>query len=324
MNALAYHPEKGVVDLVGGLEDIANGIVRCVGDPDRRFQEDALRMLRALRFASVLEMKIEEKTAEAIHRNRQLLQYIAAERVQAELTKLLCGPGVADILRDFADVIAAPLPELVPMFGFEQHNFHHDKDVWAHTIAVVTNIRPEPMLRWAALLHDVGKPSCFSVGEDGVGHFYGHAAQSTAMAGDILARLRFDNACRERIMRLIRFHDLPLTSDRKTVKRLLNKHGVDAARQLIELHRADTLGLAAVYWSRLAELEQVDAVMDDILREEACFSLKDLAVNGNDLTAMGLRGREVGLALQKCLGAVMDDRVPNERDALLALVQGMA
>jgi tRNA nucleotidyltransferase (CCA-adding enzyme) len=238
-----------------------------------------------------------------------------------ELTKLLCGEGVSDVLRSFADVLAEILPELAPMFGFQQHNPHHDRDVWEHTIAVVSSIAPEPALRWAALLHDVGKPPCFTIGADGVGHFYGHAEQSTALAEDILSRLRLDNASKERILRLVRYHDLPLTLEQKSVKRLLNKHGIDVVRQLIELHRADTMGLSAICQHRLAELEQVSAVVDSILQEEACFSLRDLAVNGNDLTELGLHGRAVGQALRDCLNAVMDERVPNERKALLDFVQ---
>ena len=171
MNALAYNPRTGLVDVCGGAEDIARGVVRCVGEPDRRFQEDGLRILRALRFASVLGFQIAPETAAAIHRNRALLQYLAAERVQSELTKLLCGQNVDAVLREFSDVLAVPIPELRPMFGFEQHNPHHDRDVWLHTAAVVEHIPPEPVLRWAALLHDVGKPPCFSLGPDGVGHF---------------------------------------------------------------------------------------------------------------------------------------------------------
>ena len=242
MNALAYHPKTGVVDFVGGRADIENNLVRCVGDPDRRFQEDGLRMLRALRFAAVYSMRIEAETAAAIHRNRELLGNIAAERVRAELTKLLCGKGAADVLGGFADVLAVPVPELAPMFGFDQRNPHHDRDIWNHTIAVVESITPEPVLRWAALLHDVGKPSCFSCAVDGVGHFYGHAEQSTIMTESILNRLRFDNASKDRIVHLVRYHDMPIAADRKLVKRLLSKHGEETARQLIELHRAEYPG----------------------------------------------------------------------------------
>ena len=322
MNALAYSPKDGVVDLVGGKTDIENGIVRCVGDPDRRFQEDGLRMLRALRFASVYGTEIDEATASAIHRNKSLLRDIAAERIQSELTKMLCGPGVAAILKEFADVIAVAIPEIRPMFEFEQRNLHHNKDIWNHTILVVDNITPAPVLRWAALLHDIGKPSCFSIGADGVGHFFGHAEKSTAFAESILSRLRFDNAGRERILRLIRYHDMPITADRKLIKRLLSKHGEEAARQLIELHRADTLGLSESYHSRVDIFEEANAVMDELLREDSsCFALRDLAINGNDVMAMGFKGKQIGQVLQSCLDAVLEERIPNERGPLLSYAQ---
>ena len=321
MNALAYSPQNGIVDLVGGRKDLEDGIVRCVGDPNRRFQEDGLRMLRALRFASVYGMAIEAETASAIHRNKELLKGIAAERIQVELTKMLCGKGVAKTLKEFADVIAIPIPEILPMLHFEQHNPHHDRDVWDHTIAVIDSISPKPVLRWAALLHDIGKPQCFSMGEDGIGHFFGHAEKSTAMADEILNRMRFDNAGKERIIRLARYHDMPITADRKLVKRLLSKHGEEAARQLIELHRADTLGQSAICVPRLATFEAANAMLDKLLQEEQCFSLKDLAVNGNDMMAIGLKGKSIGKALQACLDAVLDERVPNDHADLLALAQ---
>ena len=321
MNALAYNPKTGIVDFVGGQEDIENGVIRCVGDPDRRFQEDGLRMLRALRFASVYEMQIEEQTAAAIHRNKELLKGIAAERIQVEVTRLLCGKGVADVLRSFADVLAIPIPELSPMFGFDQHNPHHDKDIWNHTIAVVTSIRPEPILRWAALLHDIGKPSCFSIAEDGVGHFFGHAEKSTTLTESILSRLRFDNVGKERIVRLVRYHDMPITADRKLVKRLLSKHGEDAARRLIDLHMADTLGQSDICRQRLAIFNEVYALMDEIIQEENCFSLKDLAVNGHDMMTLGFQGPSIGLMLQECLDAVLDERIPNEYSALISYVK---
>lgn len=269
MNALAYNPRIGVVDFVGGKADIAGDLVRCVGDPDRRFQEDGLRMLRALRFASVYGMTIEAATAAAIHRNKHLLKGIAAERILVELTKMLCAQGAAGVLRDFADVLAVPIPELTPMFGFPQHNPHHDKDVWDHTIAVIESITPEPVLRWAALLHDIGKPSCFSLAEDGIGHFFGHSDQSTSMAESILSRLRFDNASKEQIVRLVRYHDMPITADRKPIKRLLSKHGEDATRQLIELHKADTLGQSAICRHRIAIFEEVSQMINEILQEES-------------------------------------------------------
>lgn len=320
MNALAYHPASGVVDVVGGVRDIRENLVRCVGDPDRRFREDALRMLRALRFASVFGMDIDRATAQAIHRNRELLTEIAVERVQVELTKLLCGAGVERVLEDFADVIAVVIPELIPMFGFEQRNPHHDRDVWRHTVAVVGAIDAVPVLRWVALLHDIGKPHCFSLDETGVGHFYGHAAKSTALAHEILLRLRFDNATRERVELLTKHHDTPLPNEEKGVKRLMNRLGPEAAFQIIEMHRADTAGQHPDCAYRYAEFDAVQAVAQQIVEKAACFSVKDLAIDGHDLLALGLRGKQVGQALQCALDGVMDAAVPNERTLLLDYV----
>lgn len=321
MNALAYSPQKGIVDLVGGRKDIEDGIVRCVGDPNHRFQEDGLRMLRALRFASVYGMAIEAETASAIHRNKELLKGIAAERIQVELTKMLCGKGVTKVLEEFSDVIAIPIPEILPMFHFEQRNPHHDKDVWDHTIAVIESITPEPVLRWAALLHDIGKPSCFLLAEEGIGHFFGHSDQSTSMAESILSRLRFDNASKEQIVRLVRYHDMPITADRKPIKRLLSKHGEDATRQLIELHKADTLGQSAICRHRIAIFEEVSQMINEILQEESCFTLKDLAANGHDMMTLGFQGPTIGRVLQECLDAVLDEQIPNEHEALMAFAK---
>ena len=238
--------------------------------------------------------------------------------MQSEFTKLLCGQNVGAVLREFADVLAVLIPELQPMFGFEQHNPHHDRDVWLHTVAVVEHIPPEPVLRWAALLHDVGKPPCFSRGPDGVGHFYGHAAKSAELADAILMRLRFDTAGRTRITQIIRYHDLPVPPEPKPIRRLMNKLGVETVRQLFALHIADTCGQSAICAGRVEVYRQAERVLDELLTADACFSLKDLAVKGNDLLALGLRGRAVGAALQACLDAVIDEVVPNDRAALLA------
>lgn len=321
MNALAYNPNTGVVDLVGGRADIAANLVRCVGEPDRRFQEDALRILRALRFAAVFDMAVDAATADAIHRSKGLLEKIAVERIQVELTKLLCGVGAARILREFADVLAVVVPEIVPMFGFAQRNPHHDRDVWEHTIAVTASIPAQPVLRWAALLHDIGKPHCFSLDDHGVGHFYGHGARSTDIAETVLRRLRFDNATRERVVLLIKHHDTPLPREEKRIKRLMNRLGVDASLQLLQMHRADTAGQHPDCAVRYAELDGVGQIMQQIIDAAACLAVKDLAINGSDLLALGFQGREIGQALQDALNAVIDGAVPNEHQALIAFVQ---
>lgn len=324
LNAMAWHPSTGLIDPFGGAADLADGMLRCVGNPQERFQEDGLRILRALRFASVFQMKIHSDTRKALLENRALLADIAPERIRNELSQLLCGADAKSVLLSMPQVLGVVLPELLPMVGFEQHNIHHDKDVWAHTAAVVAAIPPQPVLRWAALLHDVGKPACFFMGEDGQGHFYGHGQQSADMADAILLRLRFDNATRERIVQLIRRHDYPIQPAPKPVKRLLNLLGEEGLRQLLALHRADTLGQSALCAGRMAQYDQVEDILEQLLAQNTCFSLRDLAINGNDLISLGFRGPQIGQALTTCLNAVMDETIPNEKTALLAFVQSFA
>ena len=317
MNALAYHPRTGLVDVCGGAEDIARGVVRCVGEPDRRFQEDGLRILRALRFASVLGFQIAPETAAAIHRNRALLQYLAAERVRSELTKLLCGRNVDAVLREFSDVLAVPIPELRPMFGFAQHNPHHDRDVWLHTAAVVEHIPPEPVLRWTMLLHDVGKPPCFTVDDRGVGHFYGHPKVSAELAETACRRLRMDKRTAHQVVTLVQWHDRDIPRTEKAIARAVHQLGEGTFRQLLAVKRADNLAQHPDYRYRLADIDRAEEILNTLLEKQACFSLRDLAVNGRDLTALGLRGPAIGQTLNALLAQVMDGALPNQRDALL-------
>lgn len=323
INAMAYHPSTGLVDPCGGARDLANGVIRCVGDPRQRFQEDGLRILRARRFASVFQMQLHPATAQALMQNRQLLSTVAQERIRSELTLLLCGAGAETILLSMPQVLAVALPQLLPMVGFQQHNIHHDKDVWAHTADVVAAIPPQPMLRWAALLHDAGKPACFFMGQDGQGHFYGHGQRSADMADDILRQLRFDNASRERIVHLIRRHNYPIQPVPRPVKRLLNLLGEDGLRHLLALHRADTMGQSALCADRIAQYDQVEKVLDQLLPQNACFSLRDLALDGNDLLRLGFQGRQIGQILAACLSAVTDETIPNQRQALLSFAQSI-
>ncbi len=317
VNAMAYNPRTGLVDPLGGRGDLERNLLRCVGEPERRFREDALRILRALRFASRFGLEVEESTAAAIHGQRELLRAVAPERIKTELDGILCGEYAERVLLKFGDVLAAVIPELEPMFGFAQHNPHHDRTVWAHTAAVVGAAPAVPVLRWTALLHDVGKPTCFALDGDGVGHFYGHASKSAELAAEILSRLRFDNATRDRVLLLVKHHDTPLPTEDKGVRRLMNRFGEEAALQLVDVHRADTAGLHPDYSYRYGEFDEVEAAIRRLSAEAQCFSLKDLAVKGDDLTALGLRGRAVGETLRRLLDAVMDERVENEREALL-------
>ena len=269
MNALAYQPQTGLVDPFGGAADISAAVIRCVGDPEQRFQEDGLRLLRALRFAAQLGFRIEEHTAAALRANGGLLTEISAERIREELTKLLCSQDVGQVLRDYADVLGVPIAEIRPMIGFDQHNVHHCYDVWQHTVAVVENCPPTPQLRWAALLHDIGKPGCFSRGQDGVGHFYGHAAAGKELATAILRRLKFSTADRCRIVLLIAYHDVTLPVAPKTVIRWLNRFGSQFFAQLLSLRRADNLGQAPQFRNRQKECDRLEALLQQVLAEQA-------------------------------------------------------
>lgn len=320
VNAMAYHPVTGVVDAFGGQEDLKRGIIRCVGDAPTRFEEDALRILRALRFSSVYGFAIDDTTAQAAHTLKHTLHGVAAERIQVELTKMLCGQGVGMILRRYADVIAQVLPAVLPMIGFDQKTPWHRYDVWEHTVRVVENAPASPALRWAALLHDSGKPACFTVDESGVGHTWGHQDRSAEIAGQVMSAMKMDNATRDRVVLLTANHDLDMSPDTRLLRRRLHQFGEEALRQLLQLQRADehakgTLDVQAVD----ARFDAITQALDALLATDPCVTLRQLAVGGGDLMALGLpRGKAIGQTLNALLDAVLDERLPNERSALLA------
>ncbi len=321
MNAIAYAPGPGIADPLGGRADLASGVIRAVGEPVQRFREDGLRILRALRFAARLGFEIEKETAAALRAERELLKNISAERVREELTKLICGEHAAGVLRDYVEVIGVVLPELMPMVGFDQRNKHHCYDVWEHTLHALEAIAPEPALRWAILLHDSGKPACFTQDSEGVGHFRGHPKKSAEIAGALLRRLRFDNRSREQITELVHHHDRPFIGNAKAVRRALNKLGEEGFYDNLALHRADNLAQHPDYLGRQEHYNAVEAIAREILAGDDCFTLGDLAVNGSDLMALGYKGREIGERLDALLDAVMDERVENEREKLLEMLR---
>lgn len=318
VNAMAWSPQSGLVDAFGGQADLSARVIRCVGDPKKRFGEDALRILRAMRFASVYEFDIDPDTDRAIHALKHTLRSVAAERIRAELAKLLCGRGAGRIIRQYQDVLFTLFPQLEQLSGFDQRTHHHLWDVWEHTVRAVEAVPPTEVLRLTMLLHDTGKPACFTLDEHGEGHFYGHEAESVRIAEKVLSDLRVDNATRDRCLLLIASHGWPVTPDRRLLKRRLNRLGEEALRQLIEVKRADALATgtkdaAAVEAHRADTLSALDAV----LAENPCVTLREMAVNGRDMMALGARGRAVGEMLQWLLEQVLDDTLPNDRDALL-------
>lgn len=321
VNAMAMDLRGHICDPFGGQEDLSRRVLRCVGDPLRRLDEDALRIMRTLRFAAVLGFAIEPDTSAALHRRAPLLTDIAAERILVEMNKLLTGEYMASVLLAYPDVLGVFLPELLPCVGFDQRNVHHCYDVWTHSVYAASAIAPDAVLRWAMLLHDIGKPDCFTVDEHGTGHFYGHPARSAELAEAICRRLRMDKKSAQRIVTLVRWHDRDIPRTEKAVARAARQLGEDTLRQLLAVKRADNRAQSPLCRGRAADIDRAEAILDDLLARQSCFSLRELAVRGNDLTALGLRGPAVGEALQKLLDAVMDGSVPNERPALLALAQ---
>ena len=317
VNAMALSLRGDLRDPFGGQADLKAGVLRCVGKPERRFGEDALRILRGLRFAAVLGFAMDPAAAAGIHGHRALLKDIAAERIQVELFKLLCGKDAAAVLREYPDVVGVFWPEILPMVGFDQRNRHHCYDVWEHTLHAVEAVEPEPVLRCAMLLHDVGKPRCFTVDQDGNGHFYGHPEISRELADDMLRRLKCAAAFRETVVRLVEWHDRNIPRTDRGLRRALRALGEEDLRRLILVKRADNLAQAPEYRDTQREIDRAEAILDKLVAADACFSLGQLTVNGRDLAALGLSGPEIGRTLNALLDKVVDGELPNERTALL-------
>lgn len=316
VNAMAWEA-GGIVDPFDGQGDLARKLIRCVGDPDRRFEEDALRILRGLRLAAQLEFAIHPDTAAAIHRHCGELAHVAWERIWAEFSRLLCSPGAKQILLDFPGVVCQIIPELSPCVGFDQKNFHHCYDVYIHSVIALDNTPPLLPVRLAALLHDVGKPDTFTLDESGAGHFYGHPKVSAALADTALRRLRLPTQLREQVLVLIERHDLPVEPDRKWAGRWLSRLGEETFFSLLDVKRGDRAACADPTPPSPDPLSLAESLARELLTEQACLSLKDLAVNGSDCMAAGLKGKEIGSILHSLLERVSEGELPNERKILL-------
>ncbi len=318
INAMAYNVEGRLLDPYGGKKDLKSGVLRCVGSASLRFEEDALRILRLLRFASELGFEIEKKTALAAYEKKNLLGKISKERIFNECTKIWCGKNALEILTLYIDILGVVLPELLPMKGFEQKNPHHKYDVLHHTAVVVGAIAPRPHLRWAALLHDAGKPDCCTIDGEGIGHFYGHAKESEKIAEKVLKRLNGGRKLSKQILLLIRYHDSRIEADTRVVKEWLNKIGKESLEELLLLKKADLAGQNSLGGEKEQKLEQVHAVMEDILNNGECYQLKDLQIDGNDLIENNIAGGvQIGELLQFALKKVIEGEVINEKEALL-------
>ena len=323
VNAMAYSPKAGVTDAFGGEEDLKKGIIRCVGDADRRFNEDALRIMRAIRFASVLGFEIEEETKKSIFKNKNLLKNISAERIATELLKLLSGKNARRVIVDYFEILEVILPEISGMKGFDQKSRWHVYDILNHTALAVENSPATPVFRLTALLHDCGKVDSFTVDERGAGHFYGHPEVSYKKAKVALARLKLDNATSAAVLTLIKYHDMPIEPTKIAVKKALKLLGSELFFKLLDIKRADNLAQnLELTKSELKTIDNLENTAKEIIKNNECFCLKTLAVTGADLINTGIpAGKELGEKLEFLLDAVINERVENEKKSLLKLLK---
>lgn len=320
MNAMAVGLDGEIQDPFGGRQDLTDGIIRCVGDPDTRFTEDALRILRGLRFASRLGFSIAPETAAAMERNKNLLSYVSGERIYKELTGILIGTYAQSVLEQYGSVLTAVLPEIQPSMGFLQHNPFHNRDVWQHTLEALGKSEPNPIVRWALLLHDLGKPDCFTLDDRGIGHFYGHPQRSMELAEQILDRFHGYKKTRDTICLLVRDHDREAPANIKNARRWIARYGRDNVRLLLEVKRCDCLAHVDTPKTRARynNLMEMTRLIQECLETEQCFSVRDLPVKGGDVMALGVpAGPQVGRILERLLDDVLDGTCPPEREALL-------
>ncbi len=318
VNAMAYSDKRGLVDLFGGQDDLNAKIIRAVGDPDKRFKEDALRIMRALRFSSVLSFEIEPETEKALFDNQELLKNVSSERVFSELSKLLLGDNVFNVLMKYREILAQVIPELRFIFNIPQNTKWHIYDVWEHTCKSVDVAPRDVALRLTMLLHDIGKAFSKTTDENGTDHFKGHQKISAVYAQKALERLKVSNEIYDRVMFLVPIHDMHIGTDRKKIKKWLSKAGESRLRDLIEVKRADKLAQNPIMTcEELSNLDITQSELDRIIEEGEPYSLKDLAVNGYDLIELGYSGAEIGEKLHILLEKVIDSSIKNEKQALL-------
>ena len=315
INAMAADVSGRVIDYFGGLGDLDRGIIRCVGNPNQRFQEDALRILRALRFASRYGFSIEERTKETLFSNKILLHEIANERINKELAGILTG-DCFDILREFHEIFSLVIPEIEKTVGFQQNNPYHYLDIWEHTALAIANAPKDRYVRLALLYHDLGKPECYTCDGNGIGHFYGHWAKSAEIARRSMRDLRFDKKTIQIVVNLVENHDREISPEKRAVRRCLNRFGKEQLIRLLYMKDADQS--AQIIKNRKSLVENIVPIIEEIEADRSCFSIKDLAVNGRDLIEIGYQeGKDIGGCLNHLLSRTIDGTVENQKDALL-------
>ena len=326
INAMAYNDDSGLVDAFDGAKDLRDGVIRCVGNAHDRFEEDALRMLRAVRFAAQLGFSIEEKTRGAVRDLAGTIAKVSAERIQMELVKLLTSDHPDELRMAWElGLTKVFLPEFDRMMQTPQNNKHHSYSVGEHTLHTLTDVPADKVLRLTMLLHDVAKPACISTDEKGQDHFYGHPEEGERMARGILRRLKFDNDTTDRVCRLVRYHDeRPMLSERN-VRRLASRMGQEFVPDLMTVKRADVLGQSMYRREeKLAYVDRFEEIFEELEAQNQCMKKSDLAINGRDLIEMGMhQGKELGAVLDYLFEQVLDEPELNTREKLLELAHNV-
>lgn len=326
INAMAYHPDEGVVDLYGGLEDLKQGVIRCVGSPQERFGEDALRILRAVRFSAQLGFQIEKETRRGILELAPNLRHVSAERIQVELVKLLVSPHPDTLRAAYETGITREfLPEFDRMMETGQNTPHHCYTVGEHTLHSLSYVQADKVLRLTMLLHDVGKPEAHTCDANGRDHFKGHGDVGEKIAVQVLRRLKFDNDTINKVHRLVKFHDYRPIPEGKYVRQAVYQIGEDLFPLYLQVQRADILAQSLYFRKeKLARLEEVARIYEEICLEGQCVGLKDLAVSGGDLLALGMKpGPEIGRILESLLESVLEEPSQNTREILLEMARNL-
>lgn len=318
INSIAYSTKDGFISYGTSMEDLKDGIIRINGNDERIFIEDPLRILRAIRLSSKYNFKIDETTKKYMFKNALLLNKVAKERIKEEFSKILIQPNLAIYLKEYFNIFTVFIPELKKLQGFKQHNDYHIYDCLEHTLKVTQNTYDDLIIRLVALFHDIGKPDCFSIDENNVGHFYGHNRIGMVITKNILVNLKYDNNTIRRVTHLIYFHNYPTPINLKSAKKLLNKFGVEDLDYLYEIKKADLFGKNPKYAHELEKYELAKTLIRQILEEDECFSLKNLSVNGTDLINIGITdGKTIGNVLNHLLDMVIDEKIDNNYESLI-------
>ncbi|MGN0599323.1 MAG: CCA tRNA nucleotidyltransferase [Oscillospiraceae bacterium] len=318
INAMAYNAKIGIVDNYGGQKDLFRQVVRCVGNPCIRFDEDALRIIRALRFASELGFEIDLPTENAIHEMKNLLLNVASERLAKEFELLIMGSSPANVLVSFADVFGTLFPEIMPCVGFDQHSRYHIYDVWKHTAVAIENSVADREVRLALFFHDIAKPKCCVFDEEGSGHFPGHESESAEMAEMIMHRMNFSSETIKCVTQLIKFHYVTPIDDEKVVKKLLSAVGPQYFFKLTEMMKSDSRAKQSICFERAQILEAMEAKAKLILHNKECISISQLDIKGTDIAALGVQGSRIGEILDELLMMHIDEKVRNEKAELIS------